>query len=390
MLTSNKLSKNDWITMICVWFAAFVSLLSESINSLAIYIILPGAFVVTFFEWRKIRVNRYFNLLVLLYLWILISVLWATETSVAFRQIRQCLGSFLLGYIFAVKSKNIKNLEWIYLTYVIVLIMDWYYAYNNIFTILEIGEERISDAMLNANTLAYHTFYATFAIYILGEITSGNRKLCYNVLFLLTIPLSFYTSLLTASRQVLIIQIPLIMVLLYIRYIKDKNIGRKFLAIFILVVILFSLIPFVSETYNNSVLKTRNELDLKEDSRTLLAKDAFRVGMEHFPFGVGPGNYLVHSYRKHFSHNTYLELFANEGIIGLIIYLTLIFGFVKKQWKRYRIYKDNTYLEFWIFGVLFIVDGVFYSFYEHLWLISFLIIVASHSETYHKERLLKL
>ena len=384
MQINQNLSINDKYVMLCVWFAAFVSLLSESVNAVALYIVLPSAFVATFFCWKKIVVNKYFNLLLLLYLWIFISVLWATDTAVAFRQLKQCLGSILLCYVFAVKATKIKNIEWIYFSYLIVLAMDWYYAYNNIFSIIELGTERLNDANLNANTLAYHTFYVTFATYILGEITEKRRKKIYNLLFIFTIPLSFYTALLTASRQVLIIQIPLISILLFIRYLKDRDIKRKFVVIFILIVAILSVLSFLLDIYADSALKSRNEMDVKEDSRMELVKDAFNVGVEYFPFGVGPGNYLIHSRHKGFSHNTYLELFANEGIIGLFIYLLLMFRYVKTQWKRYQKYKDKIFLAFFIFGVFFIVDGVFYSFYQHLWLISFFIIVTSHSETYYK------
>lgn len=388
MLINQKLNSNDRYVMLCVWFAAFVSLFAESINAVALYIVLPSAFIATFFYWKKIKVNEYFNLLLLLYLWIFVSVLWATDTAVAFRQLRQCLGSILLCYVFSVKAQSVKNIEWIYFTYIIVLVMDWYYAYNNILNIIDVGVERLDDNKLNANTLAYHTFYVTFATYILGDITEKKRKKIYNILFLLMIPLSFYTSLLTASRQILIIQVPLIAILLFIRYLKETNVGKKFISLFIIFIAFICLLPFVLNIYDNSTLKTRSEIDIKEDSRILLAKDAFMVGVENFPLGVGPGNYLVHSYNKHFSHNTYLELFANEGIVGLIIYLTLMFGFIKKQWRRYKKYNDKIFLAFLIFGLFYIFDGIFYSFYEQLWLISFFIIVASHSETYYQIKIL--
>ena len=390
MQINQKLSVNDKYVMLCVWFAAFVSLLSESVNAVALYIVLPSAFIATFFYWKKIQVNKYFNLLLLLYLWIFISVLWATDTAVAFRQLKQCLGSILLCYVFAVKATKIKNIEWIYFSYFIVLAMDWYYAYNNIFSIIEVGTDRLNDSKFNANTLAYHTFYVTFATYILGEVTEKKRKKIYNLLFLFTMPLSFYTALLTASRQVLIIQIPLISILLFIRYLKDRDIKRKFIVIFILIVAILSVLPFLLDIYADSTLKSRNEIDLKEDSRITLAKDALNVGIEYFPLGVGPDNYLLHSYNKHFSHNTYLELFANEGVIGLFIYLLLMFRYVKTQWKRYEKYKDKIFLAFFIFGVFFIIDGLFYSFYQHLWLISFFIIVASHSETYNQRKYLQI
>jgi O-antigen ligase len=265
--------------------------------------------------------------------------------------------------------------------------MDWYYAYNNIFNVIELGVERINDEKLNSNTLAYHTFYATFAIYMLGEICF-NRKTIYDILFILMLPLSFFTAIYTASRQVLIIQLPLISILLYIRYLKNNAIEKKFQFGFIAILIGLTVLPFVIEKYDNSYLKERNEINIEDDSRTKLAKDALKVGFEYFPLGVGPGNYVVHSYNKHFSHNTYTELFANEGIVGLIIYLVIVIGFVIEQWKIYRMYDDDIPLAFFWVGVFFIIDGFFYSFYQHLWLISFLILITTHSRTYYETYLI--
>lgn len=202
------------------------------------------------------------------------------------------------------------------------------------------------------------------------------------------LPLSFYTAIYTASRQVLSIQLPLISILLYIRYLKNHTIAKKLQFSFIAILVSLAILPFVIDTYDSSYLKERNEINIEEDSRIKLAKDAIKVGFEHFPLGVGPGNYIVHSYNKHFSHNTYTELFANEGIVGLIIYLVIVIGFVKEQWKRYRMYADDIFLVFFWCGAFYIIDGFFYSFYQELWLISFFILTITHSKTYYETYLI--
>lgn len=391
MINLKKLSGNDTLVMVCVWFAAIVSFISDSLNSIALYAVLPLAFITTFISYGKIQVNKYFNMLVLLYIWIFISVLWATDTSVAMLQMNQILGSFILCYIFSVKAKNEHNIIWLYLTYFFILFSAWNYAYNNILSVIELGEDRVGDSKLNANTLAYFTFYFTFVSYILGEIiNSVFWKKFMRWVFISTIPLTFYTAIFSASRQVLIIQIPLIIILLYIRYLKGKSTSRKMLFVFVLGVCSLIATPSILETYNDSYLSTRNEENIEEDARTKLAIDAFNVGWDHFPLGVGPGNYLIYSYCKHFSHNTYLELWANEGIIGLMIYLKLLFVFLKCQWRRYKRFKDNIFLSFFVFGIFFVADGFFYSFYERLWLIGIFIIVASHSELYYRNKQFKL
>lgn len=391
MINLQKLNKSDILVMVCVWLAAIISLMSDSLNQIALYVAIPIAFITTFLNYGRLQVNKYFNLLVLLYVWIFISVLWATDVSVAMNQMKQILGSFILCYVFAVKAKNERNIVWLYLVYFILLGFAWHYAYNNILSTIELGQERVNDSKLNANTLAYYTFYFTFASYILGEIIHSNYgKKMMRWIFILVIPLSFYTAIFTASRQVLIVQLPLIIILLYIRYLKGKNVSKKILFVFVIGACLLVITPYVVDTYNDSYLSTRSEANIEDDARAKLAKDAFNVGCENFPIGVGPGNYMVHSYSKHFSHNTYLELWANEGIVGLLIYLSILTKYIKSQWKRYKKFRDNIFLSFFVFGIFFVIDGIFYSFYENLWLIGFFVLVASHSEIYYRNKQFKL
>ncbi len=378
----NKLGLKDCFFAIGIWFSAFAGLLDESVNKVALYIVLPFLFLLTFFSHKSLRSNRYMNLLSFLFIWILFSVLWASNLQYAMVQVNQILGSFLLCFIFSVKGQEEKNLPWIYFSFLVVLLGDWYYAYNHMFNVIEFGVDRLDDLKLNANTFGYHTFYATFAAFILGEWNIKGKRIMH-IVFLLMIPLSFVTAIYTASRQILIIQIPLILLLLYGRYFKSGTLKVKlsFIILFFIGLILF--VPKALDVYNGSRLQERSELDVKDDIRGKLVQDAIKVGNENFPFGVGANNYMLHSFSHHFSHNTYLELYANEGVLGVFIYVYLIVLFLSIQWKRYRLSKDIMYFYFFVAGFIFFIDGFFYVFYPHLWLISFLILVATHSETYY-------
>lgn len=374
------------IIIVCVWFAALVSLWQDSVNQKALYFVLPFAFLLSFFKNGGMKTNKYMKVLIVLYIWIFVSVSWATNTELALRQMQQILGAFILCYILSTVGKKIDLIAFLYITYFIILIGDWYYAYNNIFNVIDVGVDRMDDQKLNANSFAYHTFYATFAAYILGEISNGFKKKLSQILFLITIPLSFITALYTASRQVLLIQAPLIAILLYLRYLKHTSKLRKLIFGFIFLITIVGVGNYVYNTYEDSTLKQRSEKNLEDDSRTKLAEDAFKVSVEHFPLGVGANNYIIYSYNKHFSHNTYVELLANEGFVGLFLYLYLLLGYMKRQYKRYKRSKDKMFLSFMFFGIFYMIDGFFYAFYSQIWLISFFILVATHSETYYKNK----
>lgn len=379
---------SNFIIVVCVIFAAIVSINSEALNSIALYMAIPLAFILCFIKSGKLCPNKYQGLLMALYIWDTFSYLWAQYLLNANIELHRILGAFLLTYIMSVGGSDKSIRKYLYISFIILYIGAWYYAYNNSLVFLEVTniKERLGDHKLNANTMAYYTFFATISIYLLSTMEISNKwKKIYNIVFLLMIPLSFFVALVTASRQVLIIQIPLISMLIFERYYKSAIRRTKIMFIFITVITFIILPPIVWNIYNNSFLAVRSEVNVADDVRWTILKDAFRVGIENFPFGVGAGNYIRYSMTHHFSHCSYAELFANNGIIGLFIYCYLLFYYVLIQWKRFKYTHDRQFIVFLIFGIIYIVDQVFYVFYTDLWLIAFFVLVATHSNAHYKQ-----
>lgn len=87
-----------------------------------------------------------------------------------------------------------------------------------------------------------------------------------------------------------------------------------------------------------------------------------------------------------FAHNSYLEAYADMGIIGFALYTSLMIVYTFRQWKRYRATHDKMYFVFFTFGAIYILDSFFFVFYNAVWLISFFMLVAAHSESYYKSQ----
>ena len=66
-----------------------------------------------------------------------------------------------------------------------------------------------------------------------------------------------------------------------------------------------------------------------QERRNLLerAKD---VASNHLVFGVGMGNYPIYSLHERRAHNSFLEISAELGVLGLIAYLVMIFAPLRK------------------------------------------------------------
>lgn len=386
MRNRNGFRLREVLIVACMIFAGIAAFLPDSVNSIALYGAIPFAFVLSLFDKSRYK-NESFKLFVVLSVWLLCTVLWAMDTDAAFRQMRQVLGCLLVSYVVGKNAYKDNMLPWLYVVWLALYVSAIYYANTHIVQDIEFGEERLNDEKLNANMLAYHTFYSTVVIYVLGEILQSSfwRKF-FRVLLVGMVYISFFVAIATASRQVLIVQIPLFAFILYIRYMLHVSVIPRIVFVLLISVIGIVGFEYFSELYDNSLLKQRGEMDIEDDSRIILIGDAFKVGMDNFFHGVGAGNYQIVSYGHKFSHNTFLELFANTGIVGVLIYVGMLILYLKKQIGYYRVTGDKLFLLFFVFGVIYCVDNVFYVFYNSQWLVAFFILVSSHSDAYFGKR----
>lgn len=379
---SEKYTLSEKIIYFLISLWAILSLYSWA-NNICLYVFLPLSFVLVLSQNRDIyKTNRFLKLLFVLYFWFLISSFFSVDVNESFLQVKRTVATFLLCTVFA--SIGEKRPVVGYVIYLLFFIALLYYAYFNILSIIDVSEERMQDDNVNANMFAYYTSFTTFALFILSYC-STNKKRLFNVLFLGMIPLSFIVALLTGSRQTLLVQIPLIASLLGVKYVR-KGKGVLVFGLIVLVAILL-FFSFGEGMYEHSTLAHRNELSVGDDERTFLIKDAFRVGFNNIVLGVGPGCYKLVNPTHHYAHCAYAELIACSGLPALAIYVSMLIIFIKTQIKRYYASKNRLFLSFALFGVIFSFQNLFYAFYLLPWLMSFFVLVSSHSNSIFKKKL---
>lgn len=377
-----------YVTVILLWFTAFAHYHSESMNHLALYAVTPCIVVITLLQRFSVRVGRWFGVLMILYVWVGLMSLCAFNKEVAATEMHQILGCILFSFIVASLAQDLKHVPWLYSLYIILFGCAIWYAKREILPYVTWGEERVMDEMLNANTLAYYTFFYTFITFLLGEIIqSTSWKNVFRIVFFTSIPVVYWVAIATASRQVLLICAPLVVIMLVYRYLinKDTPKWQKILAILAFIVVLSYALPRAIQIYQESRLSERNEMTIQEDERVILLREAIQVGCEHPLSGVGPGNFRLFSSPQLFSHCTYTELFANTGIIGALIYIIMVGAFCWISWKRWRQTKDAVHFSFLLFGCFYAIYQFFYVWYINNWLISFFILVCTHSDVYYNE-----
>lgn len=377
----------SYTSIAMMMFAAFASLWSDGANMVGLYVALPIAFVLSTLQNKGFHFNIYEIILYSLFLWDVIAYLWADNKELASREQHVLLGAFLLCYIASIQARDTKHMPYLYIVWCLLYLSAWNYAVHHILVFMTNATDRLNDEKLNANTLAYYTFYFSYIAFMLSEICKKSmlRKI-WTVIFWAMLPASFGVAILTASRQVLIVQLPLYAMLVYIRFIKNVSTKRKLAFCFVVLIALVAASGAISNAYDNSFLKQRSKKSLADDSRATLIRNALTIGTANLPLGVGSNNFMTLSDTGEFAHNSYLEAYADMGIIGFALYTSLMIVYTFRQWKRYRATHDKMYFVFFTFGAIYILDSFFFVFYNAVWLISFFMLVAAHSESYYKSQ----
>lgn len=387
MVKSNRFLAGLAIALLMI-FAVANYFFPGGLQQITLWVCVPGAAVLAFFAVPHHKASKYMKLQIALYLWVAFTALFAFRYDLALQQLRRIVVCFLMLYSINQLAKDYKLTMWLYIVFVLYYAGIVYYARTHILTdFYDYTEDRLDDNILNANVVAYFTFFTTFIVYILGDtVKKKGWSWILRLVFLLSPVWSFVIALLTASRQVIIIQVPLILLLLYLRYMKNKNPMVKLLFVFFGIAIGVFLVSKGISAYEGSYLSQRNEdIEIGEDVRTVLIRRAIHVGATHPIVGVGPGCFGMYGmHRNTFSHNTFTELFANCGLPALALFVALLGKFLVVQWRRYKRYKDNIFLVFFSFGLMYVVDNMFYVFYTMPWLIAFFFLVAQHSDNYYE------
>lgn len=370
--------------LISLLFVVFIpSTFDLSINAISLYYIIPILSIYAIINIIKSNesffFNPYFKILTLLFIWMCITALTSREFKLAEEQLKQMLGVYLFCLIIITLTKNGQYLYWLYSFFILKYLYICYMAVTS-FNILSVNtlEDRFNAETLNANMIGYYAFLATFSSFLLSNVLTGWKKYLSALCFYFCIISSIIASIYTASRQILIIQIILLSGLFISKYLLSVKL-RSFLFVILIAIAITALFPVWNQYYENSNLRYRFGLDLKYDERTILLRSAIQVGLENPILGVGPGNFMRYNYLSANSHCSFTEIFANNGLLALLIYISI---FIKLGLELVRSFKNNredlSISYFMVFLMTYTIYNFMYVFYIDLFLLGFLFLVIGH------------
>lgn len=361
----------------------------DGIDSIVLLIATPLLLMFSVIKYPNCLRNRDITLYFIWFFWVVFTSITAINSSVSFAYLKTLAGGVMMSLIYYLLAHNEKLLPYLYAVFIVILAAEIYYT-NTAFVGYDLGVDiRANDQKLNANSLAYMTFYSICGFYFIGEMVENKTmNKVFRILFFLMVPVAIFVSLITASRQVLPTSLGAWFLLFYQRYMRHMKKSNVFIIILIAIAGYFVYNKMFEPYYADSMLATRTESTDATDTRFLVLKEALQVSSEHLLVGVGPANFVRLSKYHIFTHNSYMEMLVSSGLMGLFLYVAIIYRFLKKQIKRYRATNDRTFFSLFLVGLIWAIYNFLYVFYAGVYLIPFLFLMMGHSD--YRYRTLRL
>ncbi|WP_396638163.1 O-antigen ligase family protein [Maribacter sp. R77961] len=312
-----------------------------SVQSFGTYILLPTLFIITVFRDRFTwdQGNFLVKILALYWVYSIVSVFYYVDFQGMMRDLSGLTGVLLASYCALALNKNENHERYYHWGFIsaIILLMLIEFLNGHVFisssgfegakTMADpYGDPRADRGIFlhNANAYSYFSYFANISLCYL--YLKYRKK--YVMVLLLILPIVFILfSFVTQSRSGLLLLI-FTNVIFWVFILRNTsknpliNIGR-FVVIF--GVLVFMAFQFIS-IFENSDIKDRL---VQKDESTLEREGLIQEGINMFfdspVIGVGLGQFSHYSSTRQFSHNSFVEILAEQGFIGGIL-LLFIFG----------------------------------------------------------------
>lgn len=392
MFLEIRKGKPDVLILILLLFCSIV--VYTPYNVISLWLILPIIFIYYLINACYSNITKDYVPYLLLLILSLLSCFISSNVQLSFNSFYYIITGFIGFFIFNKNSSNVKNIKWLFVIYVAYYIAMWWYIIAKLRILeVDITKDRLGTekGQFNANDVAYMTFYFNSAVWMLYSLSLKfyRNRIVGVLLLILMILVSFMSAILFASRQILILELPFILGVFYIRFLRGNKGLKKVLIFIIGLAILVVLYNYVGkDVFSRSLLFARFET-VEEDSRIFLLQKALDVGFHNPILGVGCGNFMNYANISAFSHCSYTELFANSGIFAAMIYITWIIHAIRIQIRRYKITKNVIFLYFALTCLIWFFANFFFVYYINIWLMGFWGILLGSSRSLYQQELCK-
>jgi O-antigen ligase len=266
------------------------------------------------------------------------------------------ISAILIGCVVSLGLRTVISFSIVWWGVLLSAIINILFAYMNFNFLPDTNEIRIGGLLDNANALAIFLALGAFVLYFLSVKRTLTIKI---IVFSILAFVLFYTG----SRKGLLL-IGLIGAFIFIDYIKEVNIKAKYCKIWLILFISFFILivfsPIIVEKFRDIVAIQRMQDMLNGSDRwsvpgrlAMINRGLVLWGQNPL-LGLGAGGFTLDSGFHTYSHNNYIELLANYGLIGFFIYYAYYVYLFYCGWRLRKWYLPRAGMV--IVGMLFILE----------------------------------
>lgn len=343
-----------------------------------LYVMIPTIIVYSWLKCgRYIRASVYWKPYLLLVIWMWLSSAFSVDSAYSFKLMIPVTATFLLSFSILVYSERYNNSRMFALAFICLFVSIMYTtltgdSYISNFDYANESERRANTEM-NSNQYAYFSLFAIMATRLVLGSKVVNRPILRIILYLFLVAIVIFTALLTASRQILVLELPVILFFIYYDFWRNGSAKLRGVLFVVFIFVVVMIVPKVFFFYENSYLAIRASEGIQEDARSSLLMTGFQQGLENPFFGLGLGA------DTSFSHCTYTHLFARCGFPALILFLYIVINPIKEQYSRFKITRDSYYLLYMFLLIVFSIANFFYSYIEQPFMMTVLFLIVGES-----------
>jgi O-antigen ligase len=337
----------DYINYLILLYAFTLSFPSEIKRVIAIAMIILWLTDRTKYDFKLPKTNIFlFSLIFIGYS--LVSYFWSDTTiKEAFDYIKRYWYYLPIFIIFKYLKKEF--FEYAISSFFLGMLISEILSYGNFFNLWKIGLSVDGNPTVFIHHTTYSIFLAITSIFLLFQIITSNcrtKKIIYSIFFI-TVTINLFVN---AGRTGYFTFFILITLLIFYKYkLNIKMILLNFFLLFVLVTLIYQ----TSTNFNNRIHMIKSDVSKVLESEDYNTSIGARIGfwviakeifLENPLFGSGIAdnikqkNHIIEteknenfSYLKeleHF-HNSYLEILTQFGIIGLFMFLSIIYYLFK-------------------------------------------------------------
>jgi O-antigen ligase len=304
---------------------------------------------------------------------------YAVEKGITLIEILICM-SVVYSY-YSVKNNAVDQLliALMWAGFVVVIYSYIYYGLDMISNVLLLGQ-RLDNGFTNINSVG---MISGIMIIISIYKVIYDKKIVY---LLFDIP-GFILILATGSRKALVLTI-MGSIMIFVLKNLSANFLKSAIKITAIAIVAFLLIRWMIslDVFSGIDERMQGLIALVTgkgtvDHSALVRLNYIHLGIDIFKknpiFGIGMGNARIYAASVYGSdaylHNNYVELLANGGIVGFIIYYSIYFDIVKKIVSKFRYRDKKLALIIVLLIMLLIMDYGMVSYYSKNTIFYFLI-----------------